>query len=276
MKQLNLGVFYKWQPYKKINGTLFYCMEYYLQLKRNKKHIINFYIVDISDKDLKLVYKTFKDKYKDKYLKKLNIIQVKRTQIRELNLDNTLVLDIKTFINIRLFCTNRIHVFCNNINDFNDRKLFNYSFDKTRSVIYYGSYKKYQQYDKFNILKLGLQFHKTYNNSKNKIFFSGADPKILEKYSSKHLESEVFTKQFNKTIDNLFEEISTIVYVHTSLDTNNRIIPEAKYHNKELRIINDTIEIDSIKYRFEDCFINNNLHKYIINDNDIMIKNMLN
>ena len=58
-----ISIIYYWQKYNKINGTLFYCYEYYKMLQQYID--VNFIIVNCLEDDQKLIYDTFKDKYKD-------------------------------------------------------------------------------------------------------------------------------------------------------------------------------------------------------------------
>ena len=58
-----INIVYKFQPYNKVNGTLFYCFEYMLQLLELNKDV-SFYIFNIQDdQDKWLVEKCFKEKY---------------------------------------------------------------------------------------------------------------------------------------------------------------------------------------------------------------------
>ena len=255
-----------------LNGTLFYCLEYYLFLKQYIKYL-KFYIVDISEQDLKLVYDVFYDKYKKEYIDNLKIIQVKRTEIFSLNLDTLLALDTKTAKHISPFFKNRFLVFCDNIRDLK----------KSDNMILYGSYNNYQVYDKYQLLKLGLHFQKKYENKNNKVFISCPDFNKIQNFNeidfNKILNKEnykIYKKKHNKFYKNLFKEVNDIIYIHVELDTNNRIIPEAFYHDVKLYIIDYSKSIiDSITQRYNDIK-QNGIQNYIINKNDIIIQDMLN
>ena len=120
--------------------------------------------------------------------------------------------------------------------------MFRYKND--RSVTYYGSY-DYQNYDVFNYLKLNFSIFKDIIKSGDKTFVSGVYPFLgLEKYLDM---DNVIKKEHYMGRGDLFELISSVVYIHSSLDTNNRIIPEAFYYSKKIKIIEELENIiDSV------------------------------
>lgn len=253
----NKGIVYAWQVDKKINGSLFYCIEYYLEIHRHTD--IDLYIVDISDDDLHELNLLIQEKY----IPEVNIIQIKRTQLLSLNLDKILVLDIKTFKKIKDFCRGELLVFANET----------YS-GKHHNVTFYGSY-DYQNYDVYCILKLGLNDHRKTTQG-DKCFVSCLD---FGRYNLNDLykiypEKKFIFKKLNRHAKNLFNEINEVIYVHVNRDKNNRIIPEAFYHGKECQLIDNYHTLDSSQIRYDDCK-NGKLDKYILTSDCQIVQDMI-
>ena len=62
---------------------------------------------------------------------------------------------------------------------------------------------------------------------------------------------------FELDIDNLFESFDTLYFIHTTRDTNNRIIIESAWYDKNIEIIKPMpLPKDSIDYRYEDMKVN--------------------
>ena len=57
---MRCGVVYKFKPQNKINGSLFYCFEYFQFLKQFVD--VKLYLVDITCVDFELVKKIFQEK----------------------------------------------------------------------------------------------------------------------------------------------------------------------------------------------------------------------
>lgn len=248
-----IGVVYKFQPYNKLNGSLFYCFEYATFLRAN------LYLVDINEKDLALV----KDILLSKYSAPVeNIVSVSSTQLYFLKLDATLILDVKTFYRCKEFLTGDIHVFSNEPHD-----MFRYK--NGRNVTYYGSY-DYQNYDVFNYLKLNFNIFDTLKKQGNGVFISGAH--IPDGYQYPDPNRRVIVKKHDQGFGNLFEMVDTVHYIHSGMDTNNRIIPEAFYYNKTVTIEDNAPHvIDSATLRYNDI-IKNGLGNYTLTNEDEMVK----
>lgn len=262
---MKIGVVYKFKPKNKLNGTLFYCFEYFKFLK--KYCDCKFYITDLNEKDLNLVKRIFREKY-DTDLE--GIIPIKTVELYKLNLDRTLILDIHTFYNVKEFLTNEIHCFSNDCHE-----MFRYK--NNRKVIYYGSY-SYQRYDVFNYLKLNFDIFKKFDSFENSVFISALNEEHLRNQKSKYVErfsdKNVIIKDRNSGIGNIFEVVDSIHYLHNGRDTNNRIIPEAFYYKKKITFESFYPEVDSSLLRFEDIQ-NNGLLNYTLSENDEMIKSCL-
>jgi hypothetical protein len=259
------GVVYKFKPHNKINGTLFYCFEYFKFLQKYVD--LKFYIVGITASDLKLVHDILQQKYK---VSTDDIVPIKLIQLYNLQLDRTLVLDINTFYDCKEFLTNQIHCFSNE-----PHALFRYSNDRT--VTYYGSY-PYQNYDSFCYLKLNFEIFPPLSKQGHGVFVSCLDPKYIR------YEYERLKKQFNRPIilkkqhtgiGDLFDQIDAVHYIHVVRDTNNRIIPEGFFYGKEVTVEEPhALAIDSIQLRFNDIK-ENGLGNYTLTKDDLMVQAML-
>lgn len=256
---MDIGVVYKFKPHNKLNGTLFYCYEYYRAIPG-----VKFYIVDISNNNLELVNKVFSEKYKDF---DPSHIQTVRTVIDlwKLKLDRTLMLDIDTFYQCKEFCTNEVHVFSNDTHPM-------YRYPDDRSVTYYGIY-PYQRFDVECMLKLNFSIMKD-AQSKPGVFVSCLDQTHIKnninRYS-REFARPIILKKSHEGSGSIFDEIDHVHYVHVQRDTNNRIIPEGIYYGKEVSIEDIYPEHDSIRMRYNDI-IDNGLGNYTLDDNDVMVQ----
>ena len=261
---MNYGVVYKFKPHNKINGTLFYCFEYFKFLQKSVD--IKFYIIDITDKDLGLVTDIFSNKYNCTID---NIVPVRTIDLYKLKLDRTLVLDMHTFNGCREFLTGEVHCFSNE-----SHEMFRYR--NSRTVTYYGSY-DYQNFDVFCYIKLNFEIFKQFDHAQPGVFVTGRNVDYLQR------EQPRLEKQFNKPViskktqngsGNLFELIDSVHYIHLLQDTNNRIIPEAFYYNKQVTIEEVYTELDSVRLRYNDIK-ENGLVNYTLTQDDLMVKAML-
>lgn len=254
------GVVYKFKPQNKINGTLFYCFEYFRFLRKFVD--AKFYIVGINDVDLKNVLAIFQEKYNTSFD---NIIPIKLTELYKIQLDQTIVLDIMSFYDCKEFLTGSIHCYSNE-----SHSMFRYKND--RSVTYYGSY-DYQNYDVFSYLKLNFEIFKPFGSIPG-VFVSSPDPNHirlnLENYKEKFKKPIILKKNYVGN-GNIFEMIDAVHYVHTSQDRDNRIIPEAFFYSKDVTIEDLYTEIDSVQLRFQDCR-KNGLKNYTLTEQDEIIQ----
>jgi hypothetical protein len=257
---MKYGVVYKFKSDNKINGTLFYCFEYFKFLKKFVD--VKFYIVDITKNDLELTLKIFEEKYNTSFE---DIIPVKITELYKVKLDRTIILDILTFYDCKEFLTNEIHCFSNDTHE-----LFRYKNDRT--VTYYGSY-DYQSYDVFSYLKLNFEIFKPCSNQSG-VFVSCLDSKYI-RYEYARLQNQfnkpIILKKRHTAVGDLFDQIDSVHYIHVVRDTNNRIIPEAFFYNKKVTIEDLYPILDSVQLRYQDCLLNG-LTNYTLTENDEIIK----
>jgi len=256
-EKLHNSVYYYFIKDKKINGTLFYCFEYFEFL--NNYRDTYFYIYDISKEDLEFVKNIFKNKYNfnEEILEKIIPINNIREIYNSQGYKN-LILDIRTFNKISPFLKNDIYAFVNERGN-----LFK---SKIKKIFYYGSY-DYQSYDIYNILKFNFNIFKPFENPKNgKEFISAGNLKNLPKNVDKKKPNEFF---------NIFKEYEKFKYIHNYLDVNNRFIVECFFYERELEFVNEIKVIDSAVLRYEDC-LNGNLEEYKLTKDDKIIQGILN
>lgn len=256
-----VGVVYRFKIHNKLNGTLFYCYEYYRFLKQHCD--VKFYVVGISEHDRILVNKVFSEKYIDYSDEIVPVESV--VDLYRINLKQTLILDIDTFYSCKEFLTGHIHCFSNDTHD-----MFRYK--NERQVIYYGVY-DYQRFDVQCTLKLNFSiFKECMHNSA--VFVSCPDyTHIKEKaqHYKKQFRKPLIMKRSDWGVGNLFDMIDHVHYVHTRRDTNNRIIPEAFYHNKKVTIEDLYKQNDSVSLRFNDIKTNG-LQNYTLTEDDEMVR----
>jgi len=240
---MKYGVVYKHKPNNKINGTFFYCFEYFQFLKKFVD--VKFYIVDISEKDINLISKIFTEKYTSNFN---DVVPIKIIDLYKLKLDQTLILDVMTFYDCKEFLTNQIHCYSNN-----DHSMFRYK--NNRTVTYYGSYSQYQKFDIFSHIKFNFDIFRKLTKNGHGVFISALNQEYIRCNINRWQQEfgrPIIIKKSHSGQGNMFEHIDGVHYVHTQRDTNNRIIPEAFFYGKTVTIEDLHPEIDSIKLRYED------------------------
>lgn len=259
---MSIGVVYKFKPHNKLNGTLFYCYEYYRFLREFDSDV-KFYIVGIDEENLKLVEKVFDEKYRCCS----NGIHPIRSVIElyKLQLDKTLILDIDTFYNCKEFLTGDIHCFSNDSHEM-------YRYKDNRTVTYYGIY-PYQNFDVSCMLKLNFEVFRDCD-TKPGVFVSCLDPKHIRDNINRY-EREfgrpIILKKSHMGSGSIFDNIDQVHYVHVQRDTNNRIIPEGFFFGKKVTVEEVYREEDSIMWRYNDIQ-ENGLGNYSLACDDEMVK----
>lgn len=262
------AVLYKFIKHKKINGTLFYCFEYFNLIKRNIQNV-KFIIFGCSEEDLNFIKEVFIDKYTfpNEYLNDIIIIN-KYSDLYNLKINTALTLDIRTYDELKIFLKNtHVYAYSNDTHHF---------LNKNEKHIFYGWY-DYQKFNYKTRLKIYKDIHKTFEQKGDKILLtslSGDNVKIAKELNLD--ENKVLLKQLTHHHKNLFKEINTLIYWHTGqLDRNNRSLIESQIHNIELKVYFNGHYDDSINERYLDI-INNNIDDYFLRDDDILIKDFLN
>jgi len=272
----NIATIYFWQKYNKINGSLFYAYEYSAMLKKinkNNKFIIVYSYM--SDDDTNLILNAFKNKYND--IIDYNIInRIKLYSfISKYSIEKILYLDIYSF-----FETKKLTGIKNkNTFIYVNRDYENKDYLDCNTYGYYN----YQTFKNKTPLKLGTCFFKDIKNTnENFTFLSGIFYDIESLYNYPKIYNEIYTKYDNllikehgKIYDDLFSKIDKIIYLHNSLDTNNRILIEAAFYDKKIICYHLSDIQDSIQDRYNNIQ-NGNLDKYLLTKDDILIQDILN
>lgn len=255
------AVIYFVNPYKLINGTLFYCFEYFLFLK-TKIYDLQFLLLNLDDKIMVECLNIFKNKYNYDYEIHKYIKIVKRTDLIKYNILNCLILDINTLEKTHNFLS-KSNIFC-------------YSNIKTniirKNIYFYGFY-DYQNTDRITRLKIFKEVHKTFEKKGNKILLTSLNYDLNIVINKLNLNTKnLLLKKNNNHNYNLFEDIYKIVYYHSpSLDKNNRLIVESAIHNIELEVHYNGFTNDSVFERHQ-LILNKNLDELFLCENDLLIK----
>lgn len=258
-----IGVVYKFKPYNKVNGTLFYCYEYCQFLRQFVD--CKMYISGASQSDASLISRLFSEKYS---IPVSGIEYINRTtDVHRLGLSRTLILDVDTFKTMRGFLTGDVLCYSNDTHE-----MFRYA--DGRTVTYFGSY-AYQPRDVFAYLRINFGIFKPCTSAPG-VFVSGNDcanlTTLTSQLSAKFPQLPLYIKSKTIGSGDIFDHITAVHYVHNKLDKNNRIIPEAFFHNKAVTF-DDTYNLptDSALLRYRD--INSNgLVNYTICEQDPIIQ----
>lgn len=260
------NVLYYFLNHKKINGTLFYCFEYFLCAKQ-KDPSIKFSIYNISESDFAMVKEIFKERYffPIEFLddvKALNSI----TELYQMNFIKTLILDLHSFQRTYMFIKNDILCYSNE----------GHSMERstTKNVTYYGYY-DYQNFDHKTPLKLNFSIFRPLKQKGDKVLVSSRLYNYKEIELPEELRSkEVVTKAESTHHSNFFELFDTMYYFHSDFDTNNRLIPECFFYAKKIILHLNSKFQDSIALRYDDILANG-LKNYTLDHTDKMICDFL-
>ena len=260
------NVLYYFLNHKKINGTLFYCFEYFVCAKEKDPSVI-FNIYNISPTDLEMVKAIFKERYvfPETYLNDIQALN-SISDIYKTNFSKTLILDLHSFQRTYMFIKNDILCYSNEGHSMER--------SQTKKVTYYGYY-DYQNFDYKTPLKLNFSNFKPLAKSGEKVLVSSRLYNYREIELPKELEhKEVVTKAESTHHSNLFELFDTMYYFHSDFDTNNRLIPECFFYDKKIILkLNEKFQ-DSISLRYEDILANG-LTKYTLDHTDKMLCDFL-
>lgn len=261
------NVLYHFLQHKKINGTLFYCFEYFVRA-RSLGEDVKFTIYNISDGDLEMVKNIFRDRYcfDHSYLDhvySLNSIQ----ELYQADFKRTLILDIHSFKRTYMFIRNDIYCFSNETHEMLRSDV--------KEIRYYGIY-PYQRFDHEACLKLNFDiFRPIEGKVENNLLISSMkfnfkDIRLPEELAHKPVLHKTAFDHHN----NLFNKFDTLFYYHSDFDTNNRLIPECFFYGKEVFVqLNGKFD-DSISRRYNDIR-ENGLSGYWLKDDDIMLRDFL-
>lgn len=269
---------YHWKEHNKINGSLFYCFEHFLFYKKYGYDCI-LSIVGISNEDIIIVEEAYKDKYQEKYADTIKeYIRYYSSIVKWAQKNDEhhihVILDIYTLIKVQLFIQkNQKFIYVNNDYSNNLTNCPTFACKNINNANWFWYY-DYQYLPDFKnriktTLKLGLEFQKKYKQG-DEIFISTVydkDKDLSEKYD----KSLYILKKSNQIIPDLFDKINSVIIMHDTLDTNNRIIAEAFYHNKKVTVDNYYTKYDSVTHRYE-LGLTGQLDKITLNTDCLMFQ----
>jgi len=261
-----LGVIYEMKEHKKINGTLFYCFEYFIFLNQYKDTTL--YLTNIDEEYLLHLKELFTQRYNfdTELLNKITLLNGIR-EMYDVKLEKALYLDVKTFMTIGMFfkCDTIIYS-----NEWIDKPT-----SKVKDIKLFGYY-DYQNFDVKEKLKFHFGIYAPIPKTDTKTaFVSGlnADENVVINNLNITEKNYIF-KPIDRAIDDLFMKFDVLYYYHSAFDKNNRLIPECFFYNKEVKITYTDLPKDSIYYRYNDIK-ENGIGAYTLDENDLLIKEML-
>jgi len=266
---MKINIFYKTIKMKKINGSLFYCFEYFEFLSHYTD--VEFHIQEGNEGDVEDFKKMFMDKYDFDHKLLDNIKVIPRiTDIYHIKGDKAFFLDYGTFKYFYQFINNQKVIVYKN-------KKFNFPITK-KDVTYFGFYDYQAPYDIKENLKFNFEIYPevddfiitdtAYVTSPGVDYQKVIDDNIIE---TNILKKDVFSHQ-----NNLFESFDTLYYYHVGhIDLNNRFIVESMFYNKNIHIIDkNPNEDDSVVLGFMNI-IDNGLKNFEMDRSDKIIKALL-
>jgi hypothetical protein len=272
-----IGVIYKWQPYNKINGSVFYAFEYYSMLFKYSNTTLFFVnSKPWTKKDKKLIKHILLEKYSisDDILNNINFITLIDCYKTTKHLHKSFFVDVHSYNSIyQMLPGIEKLLYCDNA-----RTMQSYIPYPEKTYGYYD----YQYISKreYRIpLKLNFDIFKNFDNDNNnsnnidKWFVSSIESK--EDDLKDYLPNDYVFK-IHSTFINIFEQFNNFLYIQNGgLDTNNRLIPEAFFYKKNLKIVKTKNWItDSILLRYEDI-LKDGLQKYWLTKDDPLIMELL-
>jgi len=253
---------------KRINGTLFYCFEYFAFLKQYVPNL-KYFLLDATSADIEWYKGVFKEKYSFDASILDDIQSVTRTEFATLPVENLLVLDVQTYKRITHF-TSRVK----QVRAYSDER---HGFlNKKPNHTFYGWYDNYQEFNVRTRLKFFVDIHNRYEHHGDKTFVSNLngnkDQIIIE---LKLNPREVYVKELNKHHSGMFAHINKVIYYHTGFtDTNNRIIVESFIHEVPVVLHLRGYTHDSIKERY-DTLVRDGLEPFILTTKDPLIQSFI-
>lgn len=276
------AIVYVNKPLKKINGTLFYCFEYFVFLKKYIPHLKFIFLYDSSgayfrdvddSTDIEYFKNIFKEKYDFKHRYLDDIVAMKPLQFMQSSVENVMMFDVHSYkVALDYFGrTKNVLLYCNKPEG------EEYLNVRPERDTFYGWYEKYQFFNKKTRLKMYREMHKVSARRGDKVFITSPNANNIEIAKSLNLNIDsVYTKEPNKHITNLFEKISKIVYWHSgSNDANNRMIVEAFIHNIPIEIYDNGFKDDSV-YDRKVLIEQSRTDELMLTEDDVMIQDFLN
>ena len=259
------AIIYSILPSKKINGTLFYCFEYYAFLKQYLPDL-KYFLLGTPD-SLAFVKSVFLEKYTVDPALLDDVCLITRTALAVCKLKSLMVLDVRTHEQIKDFTKNiqQVRVYSNK------KATAGYPHHT-----FYGWYDNFQTFTIRTRLKFYTDIHTVFGDRGNKTFISvlNCDAKNVAHDLNIPI-SEVYVKELNTHHTGLFQNINRIIYWHSGhSDTNNRIIVESYIHNIPLEIYYNNHFSDSI-YERATTLQSRGLQEFKLSLDDVLITDFL-
>jgi hypothetical protein len=258
-----IGVIYKSKPHKLLNGTLFYCYEYCQVLRQYAD--VKLYLTDTTQLEFDWLLTVLQQKY----ITPVDcVVRVdKHTDLYALGLSVALVLDINTLTAIKDVMRSDVVCFSNEPHTMWRPSL------PGRSITYFGIY-DYQPRDVDAMIKLKFDIHAPATSAPG-VYVSSIDMDYIAIRAgewARRFDRPVITKRPNSGRGNIYDDVDWVHYVHTGKETNNRTIPEAFWHGKNVTFENPlNLPTDSAFLRYNDI-LTNGLQSYMLTDSDEMIQ----
>lgn len=272
------AVVYVSKPRKQINGSLFYCFEYYAFLKQFNKDLKFIFVWGLSPRikwgdepNIEFFKEIWKDKYNFDHSILDDIITMSPVQYMMADVKNVLMLDVHSYIMIKDFLGKMNKLFL-----YSNKPTGEEYLNKDPRTTFYGWYDNYQFYNIKTRLKLYKEIHKTFEVRGDKTYISSPNGDNLAIAQQLGLDLDtVYLKENNTHFSGLFERINKIIYWHCgNNDANNRIIIESCIHNIPIEIHCNGYLDDSV-YDRKQLLEQNKAEEFYLTDNDIMVRDFL-
>lgn len=261
-----LAIAYSLKRHRKINGTLFYCFEYFLYL-HSIGVTVDLVLHNSTESELNSIVAIFKERYCFDEMLLSEIIRIERvSDFYKYHYTKVLFLDVHSLEILGMLTRAEILCYSNISNGM--------SAYKEKNVTYFGCY-DYQQFDVFELLKFHFEAYRPIYNSANGVLVVQPDMDyknivIPEQFKDRN----IILKKPNTAVNKLFEQFTSLYYVQGNrLDFNNRLIPECFFYHKEIVIERNDV-IDSVVLRYQDIK-DSGIEKYQLGSSDKMIAHFL-
>ena len=265
------AIIYLDNPHKPINGTMFYCFEYYVFLKQYCPDL-KFIHLSSSQPTVDYFKEIFIDKYQFDMALLDDVIPLNRIQLMSSVIKCVIMFDVRSYIEAKDYLgrASKVLLYCNKEEGM---PYLNYRSNHT----FYGWYDSYQAYNVKNRLKLYPAIHKIFlDRPGNKTLVSSPNGDNAAIANMLGLDMDnVLIKKPKVHFTGLFERINKIVYYHVGKnDANNRIIVEAAIHDMDIDVHINGHESDSVYDRYN-VIKSGNVSELLLTEDDRMVQDFL-
>lgn len=262
-------VLYHANAHKKINGTLFYCFEYYAFVKQFVPNV-EYLLLNTTKEELAWYKSIFAEKYHADAQLLAGVRNVlKRTGLVAEQVQHAVILDIHSYDRLKPFLghAQTIRVYSNDTHT---------HLNKNVKHTFYGFY-PYQPHDYTTRLKFYVELHKTFDTNGNKTFVTSLNCDSTYILSQLNMSSDnACTKEPNQHNANLFSTVNRVIYWHgVDRDTNNRAVVESYIHNLPLEVYLNGWYNDSIYERTEELK-RTGLTNFTLTADDALVRDFVN